>query len=180
MNQVIVLGLGNFGQQYQFSRHNVGFMLLDKILPEVGEWKTRTNPAYKVVTLQLDKLELQLVKPATFMNQSGLVAQKIRKHNPQLALENWYVVHDDLDIELGQYKIQMGRGPKVHNGLLSIYSQLQTNDFWHVRVGVDGRAGKRVLSGSDYVLQPFPPGEKIILNGVLDKAKSELLNRWKS
>jgi len=194
MNKIILIGLGNPGQQYHFSRHNVGFMVLDRILSETAEWKTRTNPDYQTAIFQLatinqgdqkdqaiqaNQIELHLFKPETFMNKSGLVARKILKTYPQVAMQNWFVVHDDLDIKLGAYKIEQGKGPKDHNGLTSIYKQLQTSDFWHVRVGIDGRAGIRSVSGSDYVLQSFPLAERKILDETIEKIYIDLLNRLK-
>ncbi|GAG99434.1 unnamed protein product, partial [marine sediment metagenome] len=85
-----------------------------------------------------------------------------------------FVIHDDLDLELGTYKIQFGIGPKVHNGLLSIYESLGTDRFWHVRVGIDGRGGSRNISGSDYVLGKFSPKQKKIILEINNKIIADL------
>lgn len=137
----LMVGLGNPGEKYQNNRHNVGFWVVDS----------------------LKKLKLAgvvLLKPQTFMNRSGIEVKKLVKKYP-LDKNELYVIHDDLDIELGKYKISLAKGPKVHNGLQSIYQQLGTKDFWHVRVGIDNReATGYTSSGEDYVLQNFRPEER--------------------
>ena len=100
------------------------------------------------------------------MNESGgVVKHVVKKHN--VANDNLYVVHDDLDIKLGEYKIQLGKGPKDHNGLLDIYEKLGTKDFWHVRVGVENRDGEHRIPGEKYVLSDFTKNEKETLEGVI-------------
>jgi PTH1 family peptidyl-tRNA hydrolase len=86
---------------------------------------------------------------------------------------NLYVVHDDLDIKLGEYKIQKGKGPKDHNGLLSIENALGTKDFWRVRIGIENRrkipnSKFQIQKGEDYVLQNFFKDELLIINQVID------------
>ena len=108
-----IFGLGNPGKEYVLTRHNVGFMVLDEL-------------ARKVV----DRSECELVKPQTFMNESGVsIAHTLRKHQVT-DYHQVYVVHDDLDIVLGEYKIQFGRGPHDHNGLLSIYQHLNSKQWY--------------------------------------------------
>jgi peptidyl-tRNA hydrolase, PTH1 family len=92
--------------------------------------------------------------------------------------QDLFVVHDDLDIKLGEYKIGFGVGPKVHNGVNSIRT-MAGNDFWHVRVGVDNRATSDRLqaTGQDYVLDRFTAEEKMIINDVIQKVVDELISR---
>jgi len=85
-----------------------------------------------------------------------------------------YIVHDDLDIKLGEYKIQKGKGPKVHKGINSIEKALGTDDFWRVRVGVDNRDSNNRTPGEQYVLQDFTSEEKEILDKVLDETCKKL------
>jgi len=139
----LIVGLGNPGQKYKNNRHNVGFMIVDELaklnLPGVG-----------------------LFKPQKFMNKSGQEVKRWLKNRKGRTLPVLYVVHDDLDIPLGKFKIQFGKGPKVHNGLQSIYEQLGTKDFWHIRIGIDGdRDGK---SGEDFVLGNWRPEEREVIN----------------
>ena len=104
----------------------------------------------------------------------------------KIQASNIWVIHDDLDIKLGQYKIQKGKGPKIHKGLLSIYEKFGRSDFWHVRVGVENRKKKfslfgfqypKKIPGEKYVLQNFTDEELEILNSVIDNIVSELSNR---
>ena len=100
------------------------------------------------------------------MNDSGSFVKKLTSayHLVPSAL---YIVHDDLDIKLGEYKIQFGRGPKDHNGILSIEDKLGTKDFWRVRVGVDNRPLDGKPMGEEYVLQNFSEEERKILDKVI-------------
>ena len=109
------------------------------------------------------------------MNDSGkfVLAQYTKYHIPYASL---YVVHDDLDIPLGAFKIQFGVGPKVHNGLNDIYDKLGTKDFWHVRAGVDNRDPENRTKGEDYVLEDFTNEEKVILDGVIKQICNQLAN----
>ena len=178
MNQIIIIGLGNPGSRYRFSRHNVGFMAIDQLATSKVEWQVKKNPDHQTSSLIFNQTKLILVKPTTYMNQSGLVAKKLHRQYPQITLNNWFVIHDDLDLELGHYKIRLGGGPKEHNGLRSIYTQLGSKEFWHVRVGIDGRFGDRSVEGSQYVLQTFSPSELLTLKQVLVDLSGDLLNRW--
>ena len=144
----LIVGLGNPGAKYAKTRHNVGYMAVDKLKAEIG-----------------DRQDMILVKPTTFMNDSG-VAVKEQMKNSNVDLGDLYVIHDDLDIPLGTYKIQLGKGPKTHKGLLSVYEKLGTKDFWHVRIGVENRTDKTV-SGEVYTLQPFEPEEKKIIDTIV-------------
>ena len=173
----IVIGLGNPGEKYRHSRHNAGFMMADKIVVGKGSWHSSPNMLVSKASLSLSngqEEKLVVIKPQTFMNNSGSVVSKIRKKYPQVDLKDWYVIHDDLDLELGKYKIEFEHGPKQHNGLDSIYEQLGSKQFWHVRLGIDNRQGIRVGEPSEYVLQPFPPEEKAIFDAMLDQAFQEL------
>lgn len=145
----LVVGLGNPGSKYVHNRHNVGHMVVDVLKIKPSE------------------------KSNKFMNDSGsFVVEKLKAYN--LEPEALYVVHDDLDIPLGAFKIQFGKGPKDHNGLNDIYEKLGTNEFWHVRVGVNNRDPENRTSGYDYVLQDFTEEEKEILDGVIKQICNQL------
>ena len=85
---------------------------------------------------------------------------------------NLFVAHDDLDIKLGEYKIQKGVGPKEHNGVLSVEQALGTKEFWRVRIGIENR--QLAVDGETYVLQRFSPEEKEIIESMIEKAAREL------
>lgn len=155
-----IVGLGNPGEKCRSTRHNVGFLFVDYLRNKLH------TPHFKFQTKHNAEItsdsEITLIKPQTFMNQSGIAVQSYLKYyNKQWQdhLNTLFVAHDDLDLTFGTYKIQLAKGPKVHNGLLSLYDHLHSNNFWHIRIGVDGRAGERTQPGSEYVLANFSQTE---------------------
>lgn len=159
----VIIGLGNPGIKYVNNRHNVGHMVVDAM-------KVRPSEAvYKGLTLKY-----KTFKSDKYMNDSGIFVKKLKDKYPKMNLSDLYVVHDDLDIPLGSFKIQFGKGPKVHNGLNDIYEKLGTSDFWHVRVGVDNRDPENRTKGDEYVLQDFSNDEKLILERVIKQICNQL------
>ena len=155
----LIVGLGNPGKQYENTRHNVGYMVIDKI----------KNQKLKIKNMML-------VKTNVFMNNSGEAIKKLTT-DYRLQTTDLYVVHDDLDIPLGQFKIQYGRGPKDHKGIQSIEETLGTNEFWRVRVGVDNRDPSDRIPGEEYVLQEWTSQEYEIVNRVIKQVTREII-RW--
>ena len=114
------------------------------------------------------------------MNESGRAVRKVMDYY-KLSENNLILVHDDLDLKLGEYKIQKGVGPKVHNGLTSIEERLGRTDFWRVRVGIDSRqsaVGSR-QSGEDYVLADFSSDEEISINKIIKEIIDQLVVQFK-
>lgn len=167
----IIVGLGNTGNKYQNTRHNAGFMFVDKLAEKLGlPWQNE-----KITKSQIAKnAELILAKPQTMMNFSGEAVKKLAKQF-SVSSEDLCIAHDDLDIKLGDYKIQKRVGPKVHNGLTSVENHLKTKDFWRVRVGIDYRDPNNRTEGETYVLQNFLPDELEILEKVFDKILPKLV-----
>lgn len=168
----LVVGLGNPGRKYKDTRHNAGFMVVDK-MADGREWKE--SKTGRLLYLWVDE-NTELIKPQTFMNESGESVFTVKKKHQNLEIKNIYVVHDDLDILFGEYKIQKGKGPKDHRGLNSIYEKLGTKDFWHVRVGVDNRLAENKVTGEDYVLQRFNDEELEIIDKVVDEVVKKISN----
>jgi PTH1 family peptidyl-tRNA hydrolase len=175
----IYVGLGNPGEKYQKTRHNAGFMFIDAIAEELGlsfKFEKKFNSE-----LAVKRDDLFLLKPQTFMNNSGQALRafldylKIDLQNSLSGPEDLIVVHDDLDLELGTYKLQKAVGPKEHNGLQSIYQHLGTKDFWHLRLGIDSRKGSRNVPPADYVLQTMSPTEDQLLHKTIKMLLQELL-----
>jgi len=167
----VFLGLGNPSVEYTNTRHNAGIFFVDNFsqkLSSAYRWRREKN---KMV---FKTSEFVLIKTASvFMNESG----SITPSRPPLNLRGgsqFYLVHDDLDIKLGEYKIQMGKGPKVHNGVESVENALKTKNFWRIRIGIDNRTIP--IDGETYVLQRFSPDERKILEGVLEEISQKLLN----
>lgn len=171
----IVVGLGNPGVKYRNNRHNVGHMFVDYLINELTS--SRINP----LSLKLQRTSgLKTYKTDCFMNQSGIFVKKLIS-NLKFQISNLIVVHDDLDIPLGKFKIQQATGPKLHNGLESIEKELGTKDFWRIRIGVDNRPSSaeisqnnQRLSGETYVLQDFTTEERKIINQTFSTIFSRL------
>ncbi len=162
---ICIVGLGNPGEKYQYNRHNVGFMFVDFLNQTSGEnteFKQDKYTKSETVEITFNGQPLLLAKPKAFMNKSGQAVIKIMK-NYKLKIENLIVVHDDLDIPLGKFKIRKS-GPQLHNGLESIGQHLKSKDFLRIRIGVDNRAHGRWIDGETYVLQNFLPNEQDIIN----------------
>lgn len=171
----LIVGLGNPGEKYNNNRHNVGFMVINALASQIksNPW-TRSTKLY--CTLSTLKQILILAKPQTMMNSSGKAVQSLTSFY-KLPTKNLYVVHDDLDIKIGEYKIQNAKGPKDHKGLNSIYKHLGKNDFWHVRVGIENRPPENKISGEDYVLQDFTDNELEIIQKVVDNIIKDLTDQ---
>lgn len=179
----IFVGLGNPGKEYERSRHNAGFIFLDALAKKL-DLSFKFDKKFKAeVASRRD--DLFLLKPQTFMNLSGQALRSFLDYlkiavgdalnGPFDGPNDLIVVHDDLDLLLGTFKLQKGTGPKGHNGLQSIYQYLGTQDFWHLRLGVDSREGKREISSADYVLKAMTAEERKILDDTIEQVLQELL-----
>src|SRR6185369_4075580 len=115
----LFVGLGNPGKKYEKTRHNVGWLVLDSL--QIPNTKFEVQKQFNAEVLKIG--ETILAKPQTFMNDSGVAVSAIVNFY-KIEPDNIYVIHDDLDIKLGEYKIQKGKGPKQHNGILSIEEKL--------------------------------------------------------
>jgi peptidyl-tRNA hydrolase, PTH1 family len=152
---LLVVGLGNPGRQYEQTRHNVGWMVADELARRLdGSWKSKFSG--KLAEVRLDGHRLALLKPETFMNDSGrsvAAAARFFKVEP----EGLLVVHDDVDLEPGRLQARAGGGLAGHNGLRSLAQSLGSQEFLRLRIGVGrpGRGDRRPVA--DYVLSPFAP-----------------------
>lgn len=183
---LLIIGLGNEGDEYLQTRHNVGFQFLDWMVAAAYRDQNVVFKYDKYSDADTTQVELTntrynlyalLAKPQTYMNKSGFTANKLIM-NHDLAITNLFVVHDDLDIRLGEFKIQKGKGPKVHNGLSSIESSLRFKDFWRVRIGIDNR-DRYTGTGEKYVLSNFSREESEIRDKtfpiIFDKLQNTLV-----
>lgn len=178
----LFVGLGNPGKKYEKTRHNVGWMVVEALASKManGKWqmangeteKFKNEKQFHAETLKFD--DVLLVKPQTFMNSSGKTVKAIADFY-KIKLDDIYIIHDDLDIKLGEYKIQKGKGPKVHYGVNSIEAELGEKDFWRVRVGIENRDPENRIHGEIYTLQAFEEGEEAQLKRVLDEIIGQIL-----
>ena len=169
----IVVGLGNPGGQYEKTRHNIGWMVLDRIADRAG-WagKGRTRDAAAIAMGRYKGLDLMIVKPLTFMNESGRAIKKViaREHAPHSDL---LVVADDFALPFGKLRFRETGSHGGHNGLRSIIDELQTEKFSRLRVGI----GDPVRDARDHVLSKFAPDEVQRLDELLDAA-ADAVEAW--
>jgi len=154
---LLVAGLGNPGREYERTRHNVGWLVLDELARRHGgSWRSKFSGS--LAEVRLGGLRLGLLKPETYMNESGRsvgAAARFFKVEPERLL----VVHDDVDLEPGRLQVRGGGGLAGHNGLRSLAQHLGSQEFERLRVGV-GRPGRGdPRSVSDWVLSGFGPEE---------------------
>lgn len=160
---LLIVGPGNPGKEYEKTRHNAGFMVLDKLRSdlELGDWTDSKKFHAEMAEGKINKEKILLFKPQTFMNNSGqavVAAAKFYKIKPT----DIWVIHDDLDIPLGKIKIQRNRSAAGHHGVQSIIDALGTQDFVRFRIGI-APAKPPKTSGADFVLSKFSPTEATIL-----------------
>jgi len=156
---LLVVGLGNPGREHERDRHNVGWMVADELARRMdGRWRAKFSG--QLAEVRLDALRLALLKPETFMNDSGrsvAAATRFFKVEPESLL----VVHDDVDLEPGRLQARAGGGLAGHNVLRSLAQSLGTQGFLRLRIGV-GRPGRGdPRSVADYVLSPFDLDEDV-------------------
>lgn len=169
----IVVGLGNPGAAYEKTRHNIGWMVLDRIADRAG-WagKGRRSAAAFIASGRFRSLDLTIVKPLTFMNESGLAVRKVlaREHAP---LNDLLVVADDFALPFGKLRFRENGGPGGHNGLGSIIDELGTEKFSRLRIGI----GAPERGFKDHVLNEFQPDERQRLDGLLEAA-ADAVEEW--
>lgn len=164
----VIFGLGNPGSDYSSTRHNVGFLFLDYLFEKLNfhKWSRKENNFFAEKNIQ-DQLVI-LIKPLSFMNLSGEVVSEFVENN-NLPLNDMLVIHDELNIELGEFKIKNGGSDGGHNGIGSIIYHINSNQFTRLRIGV----GNQFKSGEmvNYVLAKFSESEflklKIIFDNIL-------------
>jgi peptidyl-tRNA hydrolase, PTH1 family len=183
----IIIGLGNPGKEYENTRHNIGFFFVDKLREEYSLPDFEMNRKFNaylskgIFEIQNSKFEILLVKPQTFMNLSGEGVQAILTFY-KLTPDDIIVIHDDLDIPTGKYKIAADSSSAGHHGVEDIIEKLGTQKFKRIRIGIgeatEEGAIKCRLGAHDYVLDKFSEDElekiKNIENDVLGEIKKLL------
>lgn len=166
----LIVGLGNPGREYKNTRHNIGFIVLDNYLGKV-DWKTKMESYF--YTTEINNEQVIFIKPLTYMNLSGLAVRKVVNFY-KIDVKDIFVIHDDLDIELGNYKVKRNSSSGGHNGIKSIISELNTEAFGRLKIGI-GKSDK--IPTDKYVLTKFSKNELDEINKNMDKFK-EIINEF--
>ncbi len=200
----LIVGLGNPGEKYKKTKHNLGFMVVEKFLkdfePEAKtEWENSTKFKADIVDLEwqpkVGKLvKVILVKPKTYMNNSGMAVSLIAKFY-KIAPDDIWIIHDEIDLPVGSMKIRFGGASAGHKGVESVMEGLGTDKFWRVRLGIGVAKSRGEVANykhknvEDYVLSAFTGGswgkaKRIIENGsqaiqeVLENGPEKAMNRF--
>lgn len=164
----IIVGLGNPVPEYEHTRHNAGKLVVSGLAEIVKAKFERLSSVPVQVARVKGDVDTLFVLPTGYMNESGFSVQGVLQFFKEKpggeGYTQLFVFYDDLDIALGESKLQYATGPKVHNGLNSVRTQLATDQFWHGRVGIDNRLGNREIPGKDYVLQAFNSEEQTLFS----------------
>ncbi|MDP2910197.1 MAG: aminoacyl-tRNA hydrolase [bacterium] len=181
MINIIIIGLGNPGKKYINTRHNIGFEIIDVFTKENNFPEFRLNKKFNA--LISEKENILLVKPQTFMNESGISVKKLAGVRPPLNqrgsdprnLRNLYIIHDDIDLPLGKIRISKNRGSAGHKGVESIIKELGTKDFLRIRIGIRPLQRRELIYGAEkFVLEKFKKEEKELLNQAVRQALIEI------
>lgn len=180
----LIIGLGNPGEEYINTRHNVGFAAIDLITAKAGtifSFEKKFNA--DVAKAEFNGSQAILAKPRTFVNKTGDAVNKLRAFY-KVNTEDVVLIHDDLDLDFGSFKISFAKESGGHNGVQSVIDHLGTNQFWRVRIGVANRKlqtarkqdtleAKKEAVG-DFVLTPFSKTEQKELEGIIKEALEKL------
>lgn len=181
MTVKLIAGLGNPGKKYEKTRHNVGFLVINQIANnfQFSIFNFQLTFGAQIAEGTINGQKALLAKPQTFMNDSGETVKKIADYY-KIKPEDIWIVHDDIDLPLGEFKISRGQGSAGHKGVQSVINELGTKEFNRVRLGICPKQGKPA-NVEDFVLQKFSREEKETIEKALeDLLKSDLNNLFKS
>ncbi|GAC1438332.1 MAG: aminoacyl-tRNA hydrolase [Terriglobales bacterium] len=164
----LIVGLGNPGEQYELTPHNMGFLAIDRIADECGAHVRNRQCRALTARVSLGSEQVLLAKPETFMNLSGIsVRELVVKYEIQVE-NDLILIYDELDIALGTVRIRQRGGSAGHNGMESVIGALGTQEFLRIRLGI--APDHPVKDGAGYVLAPFRKAQLKVVNEVLDTA----------
>ncbi|MGB9603139.1 MAG: aminoacyl-tRNA hydrolase [Verrucomicrobiia bacterium] len=174
-NLYLIVGLGNPGEKYARTRHNAGFMALERLAKEwSAQWVFEKSFCANIAKAQVQERKALLCCPQTYMNLSGRAVSAVVNYY-HISLENLLIVSDDADLPLGCIRLRPGGGNGGHHGLESIEQALGTQNYARLRIGIGRRDDSREIT--NYVLGEFAPQEFDLLNLVLERAVKQI-NCW--
>jgi len=169
----LIIGLGNPGEEYKKTRHNAGFLAVNKIADNfqfsIFNFQSIFNA--QISKGIIDSEKVILIKPQTFMNESGKAVRAVLDYY-KINLENIIVIHDDLDITLGEYKISKNKNSGGHKGVQSVIDHLGTKDFMRIRIGIE--IENRKIPTEKFVLNNFTKDEMKIIEKVINEICEEI------
>jgi PTH1 family peptidyl-tRNA hydrolase len=172
-SRFLITGLGNPGRQYQSNRHNIGFAVLDSLAETLGTNFSRMESKALVAKTDHKSQRLILAKPQTYMNLSGQAVNSLLRFY-KVPLDKLIVVYDEVDLDFGILRIRPSGGSAGHNGMNSIITQLGTQEFPRLRIGVGRPPGR--MDAAAYVLQDFSQSEEAELALIRRQAVEALLS----
>ena len=166
---IIIIGLGNPGEKFKNTRHNVGFMVLDKFAEKNNfpEFKLSKKFSAEISEENFGEQKVLLAKPQTFMNDSGKTVKSLIQNSKFKIQNSVVVVHDDIDLPVGKIKIVQERGSAGHKGVESIIKSIGNENLIRIRVGIKG---KKDVEAGDVVLKKFSPDEQNLINEAINNA----------
>ena len=174
MTTKLIVGFGNPGTSYEFTRHNFGFLALDFFLSQqniVNPLKEKFNSHYQHLTA--GNCSVFLIKPQTFYNNIGTAVYNFANYY-KIQPENILIICDDFYLPFGKIRLRLSGSSGGNNGLKSVINTLKTEDFPRLRIGTDNADRRKNLSDIDFVLSKFTPDERIELPTILESAASHI------
>ena len=178
----LIVGLGNPEKRFRNTRHNTGFLVVEELAGILndsgsGRWGVDRRVESEVSRLSTINYQLFLAKPCASMNSSGKVVGNLVRWL-KVGLDDLLLVHDDLDLSLGDFRLQKGRGAAGHKGVKSAIDALGSKDFWRLRVGI-GRPPEGIAV-ENYVLESFSRAELKMLEDLIEGGLVSVVRRWLS
>lgn len=173
---ILIVGLGNVGDEYTNNRHNIGFLCADFFVDtfdEMSKWINKPDFKAHISTGNLGDKRIIIIKPTTLMNNSGEAVANV-KNFYKIPESNIVVLHDELDINFGQIRIRNGGSSAGHNGVKSVTKHLGTENYGRIRIGIGPKKPEQ-MDTADFVLQDFNKEEKTNLKD-LEKEVNALLS----
>jgi PTH1 family peptidyl-tRNA hydrolase len=167
----LIVGLGNPGNEYIWTRHNVGFLVADQLAASMGAQFHAGKGEFWLAECSLKNIEITVLKPVTYMNNSGIAVQDFLERQ-QIALEKILIVCDDFQLPIGAIRLRKDGSDNGHNGLSSVIYHLQTDQFARLRCGIAAMSMPPEKSKmKDFVLDKFPESELRIVENMVERAR---------
>lgn len=163
----LLVGLGNPGREYRSTRHNVGYMVIDRLCGDLGIKLNRLRSKALIGQGLLEGKKVILAKPQTYMNLSGQAVSSLIRYY-KIPLDQLLILHDDIDLPVGTLRLRPSGGSAGQRGLASIITQLGTQDFARLRIGIGRPVGQK--EAANYVLDNFSSDDLDLITLVLDRA----------